>query len=1446
MPAHSYLKTAEQRPRTKPASTWDKRASSAAGIQKKLSVGQANDKYEQEADRMAEKVVQTRPASDHVQQPAKTPAQLPLATQVTRVSRKQDTEVQTETEEQPELDSAPENGLQLKLAHPTIQRTGEKESLQLKLAGNSTEPNEQIESKINQSKGSGQPMSPATLNEMNSAFGADFSGVSIHTDSNASNLNQQLHARAFAVGSDVYFNSGQYKPESTDGKKLLAHELTHTMQQGAVHSIQRSPMIQKQDELAIIKSFLIQVDDQLKREIEQAYASWVQKNPGHTGLQAEAAYLQITKEKVAHYRSLMTDEYMKSIGLNPARVRQYAKIIRATLKQDAKDVAVQIRTKSPQYSKGYEAGYKEVQKTVALKITELTKKVASVTGKDEKAYYQVQLDELKSARYYLSKEDSKKYYSYYKDPVKALQEFIHLFQAYPIPFNKATFQQIQKQLQISGHTIRKYADDISLQLFEDAKNNQGYNLARIEAVFNGTGATSGQGEEYKPKAIPGNDQEIVDPELSKDKVKKEEEEETLKEFLTKFKKVTTTKDTSSDSYKKLIQKLREMSPEDRERFLEHVKNQRPKNDDTEADESMKMDAFEALRKYQELSELDKKILDTNRKLRRDSTNRGGKDIMVDMGELNPETNDKGRTAQEELKELTKADSILNRVKSQAGVEGSKLHIDLGWSPFLNEMSMFYGLLAGAGKRSSAIKDLSKQLMGNLAQLRSTINKEIFKTAAAGLAASALGPVAQGAAMAARLARVKSLIDTGQKVYNIGTKANELFNALKDPKLRETLKTIETKMEQVEAFEKKMAEYGSLSDEALEENLFNMEEQLRADLIALVAQKGDTIMQYLYIPEEKGADPEAFIEELMKIMYDLPKGLAAFEAMHKNYKALDGKAETTKDDAALLSLLAVDTGVYLYPFVGMLTQVANNALTSINSKEWLDTFGSKKKKHKTKRKYKKAPKDDDARKKDTKEKFAKLDRSKYIYNDTTLESVYLKKYEKRFEAYLNKPENALHKGYWTPGYFKYVARNYYKEIKKDIRRETVVAKNKKTKTTVKAPAPLFRLKNWKLTGSQFSFQLKVNPHVDVESLTNRTLTHKAFKDAGGIPYTFAAMGSTKNKRIRKKELKAWLTDNGYQFTYESDAKGNPIKDEAHAHIRRGVQVKELLHIDNGVIKDSVHSDENKAFRNFFGKRIKTSSDLPEGYVLKLFPTPLEPGRRVVSKKTGLPSRMKPLHWDGGVLTKEAKTKTPETVKNLGKHDVTTGDYDYMKSIRSMFDIQPGKPEVPKPEYNMQKKDTIAKWKNYLDKHKDSNGKKRPQKVDVNLGYIINARAFGDQLSSYKLPEMKKSDDNGHLVARRFGAQEFFNNLIPMDRIKNQKADWSKMEQEIAQKFIGQEPISGNYVHAKIDIIYPGGDTRRPSDFKVEWQEKVAGGGNQPAVPSRRGGTRKVKGSLSMSN
>src|SRR3989442_10492880 len=76
---------------------------------------------------------------------------------------------------------------------------------------------------------------------MRSHFGYDFSRIQVHTDTQATEAAQAVHALAYTVGSHIVFGPGQYAPNTTSGRRLLAHELTHTIQQQETARVQRAP-----------------------------------------------------------------------------------------------------------------------------------------------------------------------------------------------------------------------------------------------------------------------------------------------------------------------------------------------------------------------------------------------------------------------------------------------------------------------------------------------------------------------------------------------------------------------------------------------------------------------------------------------------------------------------------------------------------------------------------------------------------------------------------------------------------------------------------------------------------------------------------------------------------------------------------------------------------------------------------------------------------------------------------------------------------------------------------------------------------------------------------------------------------------------------------------------------------------------------------------------------
>jgi hypothetical protein len=99
------------------------------------------------------------------------------------------------------------------------------------MTGDTPEVSPEVESHINGSRGGGQPLPDGVRGSMESKFGQDFGGVRVHTGAGSAGAARSLNAQAFTTGQDIHFGAGQYRPGTPAGDKLLAHELTHTVQQ---------------------------------------------------------------------------------------------------------------------------------------------------------------------------------------------------------------------------------------------------------------------------------------------------------------------------------------------------------------------------------------------------------------------------------------------------------------------------------------------------------------------------------------------------------------------------------------------------------------------------------------------------------------------------------------------------------------------------------------------------------------------------------------------------------------------------------------------------------------------------------------------------------------------------------------------------------------------------------------------------------------------------------------------------------------------------------------------------------------------------------------------------------------------------------------------------------------------------------------------------------------
>ena len=206
------------------------------GIQAKLTIGKPNDKYEQEADRVADKVI-TMPDSGTVQRSCSTcednkvqERPLIITPLVQRQVEPTSTKAMADKEKEETIET---KAIQKQEDKSTSDEASvDEEEIPVQTKSDTSVAKISIERGISQTKGGGSPLPASTRFFMENRFGTDFSHVRIHNDNNAIHLNKQLNSLAFTKGNDIYFNRGRFNPESDSGKHLLAHELVHVIQQG--------------------------------------------------------------------------------------------------------------------------------------------------------------------------------------------------------------------------------------------------------------------------------------------------------------------------------------------------------------------------------------------------------------------------------------------------------------------------------------------------------------------------------------------------------------------------------------------------------------------------------------------------------------------------------------------------------------------------------------------------------------------------------------------------------------------------------------------------------------------------------------------------------------------------------------------------------------------------------------------------------------------------------------------------------------------------------------------------------------------------------------------------------------------------------------------------------------------------------------------------------------
>jgi uncharacterized protein DUF4157 len=201
-------------------------------IQTKLTVNEPGDKFEQEADSIADRVMRMNES---------TPLSPLIQRKCTECEGEEDKKKNAvPIQRAPAIVAQTAPSAASNLARQSVE--GQEEDLFTqsigfrKAAFAVPQPKDQIipdiADRLVERQATGQPLPAATREKMENGFAHDFSRVRIHNDAEAGEISRQFSAQAFAHGNHIYFANGKYDPEGSSGKRLLAHELTHVVQQG--------------------------------------------------------------------------------------------------------------------------------------------------------------------------------------------------------------------------------------------------------------------------------------------------------------------------------------------------------------------------------------------------------------------------------------------------------------------------------------------------------------------------------------------------------------------------------------------------------------------------------------------------------------------------------------------------------------------------------------------------------------------------------------------------------------------------------------------------------------------------------------------------------------------------------------------------------------------------------------------------------------------------------------------------------------------------------------------------------------------------------------------------------------------------------------------------------------------------------------------------------------
>lgn len=829
--------------------------------------------------------------------------------------------------------------------------------------------------------------------------------------------------------------------------------------------------------------------------------------------------------------------------------------------------------------------------------------------------------------------------------------------------------------------------------------------------------------------------------------------------------------------KQMAAVLAGLSDEERRAFLKFLEENKGKQTDGKP-----IDPKLLYEKYAKLTEADKEALRLKRMLGEQQTGPAAR--LTDQDQKNArilinKTKAEAKAYKAGAKKINDSIASLLCELDDGQAKSDLKPIDPDDFDVMPEMIMLLGMIEGAGKMSPEIKTVGDQLKTQIGALRGKLLEEIAWIGAELAAHVALGaiPVVGWLKTAFTVGR---LIKLAKRLNDIRKKLRALQRGYDVyQRVRGAVSTAQAIIVHargfVEKFEEARQNYEYLrsqlesldSPDELDERIEAIQDQLMEQMHDKL-ELLEPLMDKMYLPDKVRDDPE----KLIQILFNLPQGMKAFSTMVDTYD--DMADRTDPDQLRLLYYKGMQAGVLLYPLVGFVIGALSEALTAWFEKPrdlmaFLDKqkAWSKRGRHGSK----------------TGSRLRALWPRRMVYKGHT------KTAKPQFKAPLAEAMARLEKMIPTPApwqfrlrpYLRYYLRGFVKKLNRERMSNPkfkVLGRKKGSKEAYRpVPVPKFKYKLRTKQGKH-EVTLRINP--------------KVIKQFDATIFETEGVPRPDRRTKEGKAFAQWLEKNHYEIRnlagvgWNIRLKGGRYETKKRPYLRFA---------NDRLIKKGLASEQVGELNRFerARKKIFGSEQLPEGFHLRT---------------DKLPSRRP------GIKAKERYVVTP---KKYAKRKVA--DNLYLHDDGTLR-IGPSPRSKKGPEIK------LADPPGSIKKATAFDTRNRPKEAVGKVGYTVNK----DRGSMDKIPDMRKKDDKGHIIAARFNGVDRKENLVPMNRQLNQKGAWYKEEAALATSYkrVLKKAVLDNkdaeaqvWIHLGYNNSNP---RRRPNTLDFRWEVKQKGKSN----------------------